>query len=103
MTSTALRVHVLLSVQRAFLGHIGTAMRAILCRWTEDGIHVRAIFDGKIADVDAEAVSEAESEVIADFPSQTRVSFKSERRDYPAPIDCEPGETAIFRRLERRV
>jgi hypothetical protein len=50
MISTEIRVRVLLSVQRALLGHIGTAVRAIMCRWTEDEIHVRAVFDGEISD-----------------------------------------------------
>jgi hypothetical protein len=70
MTSTDMRVRVLLSVQRELLGHIGTAVRAITCRWTEDEIHVRVVFNGEISDDDAEAISEAETEVIADFPSQ---------------------------------
>jgi hypothetical protein len=101
MISTEIRVRVLLSVQRALLGHIGTAVRAIMCRWTEDEIHVRAVFDGEISDDDAEAISEAETEVIADFPSQTAVCFKLERRDRPASIAHEAYEEVVFRRLEK--
>jgi len=69
MTSSDMRVRVLLSVQRALLGHIGIAVRAIVCRRAKDKVHVRTVFDGEIKDDDAEAMSEAETEVLADFPS----------------------------------
>lgn len=101
MTSTEMRVRVLLSVQRALLGHIGTAVRAILCRWTENEIHVRAVFDGEIREDDAEAISEAETEVIADFPSETAVFFKLERCDHPASIRHDADEQMVFQRLEQ--
>ena len=101
MTSTDMRVRALLSVQRALLGHIGTAVRAIMCRWTKDEIHVRAVFDGEINGDNAEAIFEAETEVIADFPSQVAVCFKLERRDYPALIRLDIDEVAVFRRMEK--
>jgi hypothetical protein len=100
MTSTDMRVRVLLSVQRALLGQIGTAVRAIMCRWTENEICVRVVLDGKIGDRDAEAISEAETEVIADFPSPVVVCSKLERCDYPALIKHETDEVAVFRRME---
>ena len=101
MTSTDMRVRVLLSLQRALVGHIGTAVRAIVCRWTKDEIHVRTVFDGEINDDDAEEIAEAETEVIADFPSQVAVFFKLERLDYPALIEHEIDEVAVFRRMEK--
>ena len=101
MTSTEMRVRVLLSVQRALLGHIGIAVRTIGCRWTKDEILVRTVFDGEINDDDAEAMSEAETEVIADFPSQVEVSFNLERRDYPTLIKYEIDEVEVFRRMEK--
>lgn len=101
MTSTDTRARVLLSMQRALLGHIGSAVRAVICRWTEDEIRVRVVFDGQISEDDAEAISEAETEVIADFPSQTAVCFKLERCDRPAPIKHDDDEQAVFRRREQ--
>lgn len=101
MTSTDMRIRVLLSVQRALLGHIGTSVRAIVCRWTKDEIHVRIVFDGEINDDNAEAMSEAETEVVADFSSQVEVCFKLERCDYPALIKHEIDEVAVFRRMEK--
>jgi len=100
MTSTDMRARVLLSVQRALLGQIGAAVRAIMCRWTENEIYVRVVLDGEISDRDAEAISEAETEVIADFPSQVVVCFKLERHDYPTLIKYEIDEVAVFRRME---
>ena len=101
MTSSDMRVRVLPSVQRAFLGHIGIAVRAIVCRWATDKIHVRTVFDGEINDDDAEAMSEAETEVVADFPSHVEVFFKLERCDYPASIKHEIDEVAVSRRMEK--
>ena len=101
MTSTDMRTNVLLSVQRALVGHIGTAVRAIMCRWTIDEIHVRVVFDGEISDDDAEAISEAETEVIADFSSETAVCFTLERRDRPVLIKHDADEELVFRRLEK--
>ena len=101
MTSTDIRVRALLSVQRALLGHIGTAVRAVTCRWTNDEIHVRVVFDDEINDDNAEVISEAETEVNADFSSQVAVCFKLERRDYPVAIKYEFDEVAVFRRMEK--
>ena len=101
MTSNDMRVRVLLSMQRAILGHIGTAVRAIMCRWTMDEIQVRVIFDGDINCDDAEAIAETKTEVIADFPSQVDVYFKLERLDYPVLIKHEIDEVAVFRRMEK--
>lgn len=96
-----MRARVLLSVQRALLGHIGTKVRAIACKWSEDEIQVRVVFDGEIGDDDAEAISKAETEVIADFPSQIAIHFKLERCDHPASIKHDSHEQAVFRRLEK--
>lgn len=101
MTSTDMRVRMLLSMQRALLGQVGPAVRAIACRWTDESIHVRVVVDGAIGDADAEAMSEAETEVMADFPSRITVRFRLERRDHPAPVGHENGELRVFHRLEQ--
>ena len=101
MISTEMRVHVLLSTQRALLGHIGPAVRRILCRWTESEIHVRVVFDGEISEIDAEAMSEAATEVIADFPPRTAIFFGLERCDSPARVKHDNDEVAVFQRLEQ--
>jgi len=80
-TSTDIRVGVLLCTHRALLGHIGAAVRQITCRWTENEVHVRVVFDGEISGESAEAMSEAETEVVADFPPHVAVYFTAERCD----------------------
>ena len=99
--STDMRVCVLLSGQRALLGHIGITVRAITCRWTQNEIYVRVVFDRGISDDDAETISEAETEVIADFPATIAVDFKLERCDYPTLIKRYSDEHAVFGRLEK--
>lgn len=91
----------MLSTQRALLGHIGPAVRRILCRWTESEIHVRIVFDGEISEIDAEAMSDAETEVFADFPPRIAVFFRLERCDSPAHVKHDNDEVAVFQRLER--
>ncbi len=101
MKSTEMRVKVLLITQRALLGHIGPAVRRIFCRWTESEIHVRVVLDGEISGIDAEAMSVAETEVIADFPPRTAVFFRLERCDIPARVKHDNDEVAVFQRLEQ--
>jgi len=64
-------------------------------------IEQKYVFDGEISDDDAEAISGAETEVIADFPSQTAVCFRLERCDPPLSIKHNADEELVFRRLER--
>jgi hypothetical protein len=100
MDSTTMRIRVLLSIQRALLGQIGTAVRRIVCSWTETEIHVRVVVDGEIGEDDVEAMEEAKTEVIADFPN-TAVFFKLERCDGPTRMQHERHEVAVFQRLEQ--
>lgn len=56
-----------LSAQRAFLGEVPPAMRAAVLSVTGSGIGVRCYFDGPIHPADAESVSFAETEMMADL------------------------------------
>lgn len=99
MTDNALRVSVLLALQRALLGAIGPGVRKVLCRWNAHGIAIRAVFDGPILAEEEEAMRIAETEVMADFPLHA-VSLVCERRDAPCNIVAGPGEHAVYHRLE---
>ena len=99
MKPSDLRVSVLLGMQRALLGCIGPAVRKIMCRWNEREVLARVVFDGEKGKVDAEAMSEAETEMMADFPNHT-VSLKLERCDSPAKITQSRDEQTVFSRLE---
>jgi hypothetical protein len=96
-----MRANVLLSLQRVLLGHIGMAARRVSFRWTRDSIHVRVVFDGEISEVDTDAMSVAETEVIADSPQFTVVIFRLERCDSPARIKDDTDEVAVFMRLAK--
>ena len=99
MQSSDMRVLALLGMQRALLGCIGPAVRKIMCQWNDREVLARVVFDGAISDVDAEAMSEAETEMMADFPHHS-VSFKLERCDCPGKITHSHGEHTVFSRLE---
>jgi hypothetical protein len=73
-----LRTAVLLSIQRALLGNLGTRVRLVTCRWSEHDIKMRAV---------------------ADFPDHD-VSLTCERYDAPQNIPREADEYAVFRRFE---
>lgn len=99
MKPSDLRVSVLLGMQRALLGCVGPAVRKIMCQWNEHEIQVRVVFGGEIGEDDADAMSEAETEMMADFPSHA-VSFKLERCDNPEKISLSKDEHTVFSRLE---
>lgn len=99
MKSNDLRVSVLLGMQIALLGCIGCGVRKVLCQWDEHEIKGRVIFDGEIREEDAEAILEAETEMMASFPHHD-VSLTCERCDVPQVIPRGDNEYAVFARLE---
>lgn len=99
MKANELRVSVLLSMQIALLGCIGHGVRKILCQWNDKEIRARAIFDGEIREEDAEAMLEAETEIMANFPNHN-VSITCERCDAPLTIPRADNEYSVFARLE---
>lgn len=100
MKTNELRVSMLLGMQLALLGCIGCGVRKVLCRWNEHEIKARAIFDGAIREEDAEAMLEAETEMMASFPHQD-ISLTCERCDAPQVIPQGNDEYSVFARLER--
>jgi len=93
------RTAVLLSIQRALLGNLGTHVRLVTCQWSKHDIKVRAVFDGEIPEDEADAMSVAETEMMADFPDYD-VSLTFERCDTPHDIPRKADEYAVFRRFE---
>lgn len=100
MKANDLRASVLLAMQVALLGCIGRGVRKILCRWDDSEIRARAIFDGEIREEDAEAMLEAETEIMASFPHHN-VSITCERCDAPLVILRTDGEYSVYARLEK--
>lgn len=77
---------VLLSLQRALLGAISPAIRAVTVRFDESSIYFEVFVHGEISDEVREAMSEVETEVMADFSSVERVSHALVRLDPPELI-----------------
>jgi hypothetical protein len=93
-----LRAQVLLSVQRALLGEVSSALRGVTVGWQDQVIELRAYFDGPISEDDRESISCVGSEVIADFPDPWTINEEAVRRDAPEPMECL--ETWAYRRRE---
>lgn len=99
MSATVLRrSRVLLSLQRALLGAVGPALRAVTVTYTDSSIRFEAYFDGEIGADDREAMSEVETEVMADFPPTHRITHDVTRLDAPASIPKD--RTWVFHRKE---
>lgn len=93
------RTLVLLSLQRALLGEVFPALRAVTVEWSDKLVKFWAYVDGPIADEDLESLSVISAEVAADFWSGVDVDYEVVRLDWPTPI--EDSRTRAFRRRER--
>ncbi len=90
----------ILSVQHALLGCVSPNLRGVTCASASDRVFMRFVFDGEIAADDREAASEAETEVLADFPDR-RVKFECVRLDSPAPLNQLTLDWWAYIRRER--
>ena len=93
------RTLVLLSLQRALLGEVFPALRAVTVEWSDRVVKFWAYVDGPIADEDLESLSVISAEVAADFWSGVDIDYEVVRLDSPQPI--EDSRTRVFRRKER--
>jgi hypothetical protein len=66
--TTDLRVQVLLSMQKALLGNVTPAIRAVAVKWTTSSVKFRILFDHLPTPADLETTSLVETEVMSDFP-----------------------------------
>lgn len=81
----------LVGIQQALLGEIDGTIRAVTVSYTENNIHFSCYLDGSVSEDHVEAMSCAETELIAMFPSNHKVTHELIRLDYPAqiPKTCE--------------
>ena len=80
------RHQVLVAVQQALLGEVSARLRAVTVAYTDMSIHLDCYYDGEITDEDREAMSCAETELIAMSPETHRITHQVHRKDYPAAI-----------------
>ena len=92
------RALVLLSLQRAMLGEVFPALRAVTVEWSQVSVKFIAYIDGPLTDKDAESLSCISAEVAADFWSGVDVDHEFVRLDFPEKIN--DARTRVFHRRE---
>ena len=81
-----LRSELLLSLQRALVGVVPTALRAVTCDWAEAKITIRYIFDGPIRSDDAIDMLAVGEDVVSDFRETMELDDQIVRVDHPEPL-----------------
>ncbi|KZK81210.1 hypothetical protein PsAD13_04158 [Pseudovibrio sp. Ad13] len=94
-----MRITVLLGLQTALLGAIGSSLRAVACSWDNKRVSIRAIFDGAISSFEYDEMSVVETEVLSHFP-ECEVTLRCFRIDAPNQIVLEEAEVLVFHRRE---
>lgn len=92
------RALVLLSLQRAMLGEVFPALRAVTVEWSYAAVKFFVYVDGPLTEEDAESVSCIAAGVAADFWSGVELDYEMVRLDFPARID--DVRTRVFHRRE---
>lgn len=85
-------------MDRALLGEISSAVRAVFCKEESSRIFLRFVFDGEISDDDRDSASCVGAEVIADFPAPYMIKESIQRLDAPAPVTTPPGWLLAYQR-----
>lgn len=100
MTARAVdRILVLLSLQRAMLGEVFPALRAVTVEWSPAAVKFFAYVDGPLSEEDAESLSCISAEVAADFWSGVDIDYEVVRVDFPKRVD-DPRTRVYSRREE---
>ena len=86
MTSSELRIKVLLCLQSALLGEITPNIRGITCGWNNSSITIHCYFQDEISEQEAESMECIATEVIAHFPD-LKISIESKRLDLPESLN----------------
>ena len=92
------RTIVLLSLQRAMLGEVFPALRAISVEWSDRRVKFFAYVDGPLAEADAESLSCISAEVAADFWPGVEIDYEVAQVDSPNRI--VDARTRVFHRRE---
>lgn len=76
-----------LSLQRALLGEVPPALRAVVFSMNDLMLDIRFYFDGPISQEDEESISCVESEVLADYGEEYTITAQCIRLDFPSQIN----------------
>lgn len=88
----------MLSLQRALLGEVFPALRAVTVEWGPQFVKFLAYVDGQLTDEDEESLSFVSAEVAADFQHGVDVDYAVVRCDFPCRI--EDQRPRVFHRRE---
>lgn len=91
---------VLDTIVGALLGEVPPNLRALRVNYGSDWINFTAYFDGPISEVNKESMSCVETELLAAFPQEHKISYMALQLDYPNPLPQDPFDLAVFRRRE---
>ncbi|MEI8408587.1 MULTISPECIES: hypothetical protein [unclassified Kribbella] len=100
--SEDLRIAVLLSLQRALWQQVTPDLRGVAVTWTGEldagaDVRVRFLYEGAVADLQKECVSEAETYFAADFGEDLSTVFTAVP---DAGLELEQDEEWVFLRWE---
>jgi hypothetical protein len=84
--SAQIRMHLILSVQRALLGAVPATLREVACGWEGTEVKLRFVFDGEIDPDDYADAQIAGTQVIADFLEPWTISEEIVRIDYSTDL-----------------
>jgi hypothetical protein len=89
-----------LSAQRALLGEVSPALRAVVLSVEQAAVEVRCYFDGAVGSDDEESMSYVETEMLADCGPGETVTARCIRLDAPMPIS--DGGVWVYSRREHQ-
>jgi hypothetical protein len=101
MTSetSAFRIEVLLSVQRALWDMVTPSLRGVAVKPAGPLIEARLIYES-VTEEERMIAAEVEAYVVADFTPPVDVSFDAVAVSISAPRELEPGEEWVYLRRE---
>lgn len=76
-----------LSLQRALLGYVLNNVRVVAFALEEQSLHIRFYIDGEVSEDNLESSSCVETEVIADYETEYKITAECLRLDYPSVIE----------------
>jgi hypothetical protein len=80
------RTQVLLSLQRAMLGEVFPALRAVTVEWSDTSVKFWAYIDGPLTEEDADSLSCMSAEIAGDFWPGVEIDYEPVRLDFPDKI-----------------
>jgi hypothetical protein len=95
------KTQVLLAMQLALLGEISSKIRAVTVIFKTSSIHFECFCDGEIEAIDEASMLCVDTELVAIFPENQKVTHAVKRLDSPTPIPRDANTHFVFLRRDR--